>query len=185
MEETETPRQRSTGEAGREEGRLLGTSKPLHRFVQKEPRIFGVVLVIFGSTELLMGFPLYANGDDSLTVYVPFWLGGLFLSSGILSIYTDLHPSKKMVTVCLAMYVVSMLSIFISLGLRIHVIESFLFHSYIMSNSWSYNRYIQASSIDCILVATSLCVFGLLIFLSTIARLALKSSRTQGDTASD
>uniref|UniRef100_A0A3Q3LAM6 Uncharacterized protein n=1 Tax=Mastacembelus armatus TaxID=205130 RepID=A0A3Q3LAM6_9TELE len=117
MEGTEPTTSESTGREGNQEANqtVLLTSKPLHRFVQKEPKSLGVVILIFGCAELLMGFQL--AGETAYTsnhIYIPFWQGTLFIICGNLSIYTAVHPSKKMVTVCLAMYVVSLLGILVS-----------------------------------------------------------------------
>uniref|UniRef100_A0A3P8THQ5 Uncharacterized protein n=1 Tax=Amphiprion percula TaxID=161767 RepID=A0A3P8THQ5_AMPPE len=181
MEGTEsTTRQRATAEAGNQQSdnTVLMSSKPLHRFVQKEPRSLGIVILMFGCAELLMGFQL--SGETMRTsygIYIPFWQGALFLVCGILSIYTELHPSKKMVTVCLAMYVVSILGIIVSLCYRVYCI-SFLTVSYYMRDL-SAGRVAQINGIEIILFVSSLCVSVLLIFLCVVARFALKSTRTQ------
>uniref|UniRef100_A0A3P8TGP2 Uncharacterized protein n=1 Tax=Amphiprion percula TaxID=161767 RepID=A0A3P8TGP2_AMPPE len=178
MEGTEsTTRQRATAEAGNQQSdnTVLMSSKPLHRFVQKEPRSLGIVILMFGCAELLMGFQL--SGETMRTsygIYIPFWQGALFLVCGILSIYTELHPSKKMVTVCLAMYVVSILGIIVSLCYR----HRFIIFSYYM-RSWFTDRMAQVNSIELILFISSLCVSVLLMFLCAIAGFALKSTRTQ------
>ncbi|KAM6923972.1 membrane-spanning 4-domains subfamily A member 4A-like [Xenentodon cancila] len=160
---------------------VLMSGKPLHRFVQKEPRSLGIVILIFGCAELLMGFLL--AGDSVFTsnrIYIPFWQGALFLVCGVLSIYTELHPSKKMVTVCLAMYVVSIFGIIVSLGYRIYCFESLSFYSYMHSESrWAHYQAAQVMSIEGILFTSSICVSALLIFLCAIARFALKSTHTQ------
>lgn len=177
MEGTEsTTRERTTGKDGNQaaDHRLLMSSKPLHRFVQKEPRSLGIVIVIFGCAEFLMGFLLVQETEiTSSGIYIPFWQGALFLVCGNLSIYTEMHPSKKMVTVCLAMYVVSLLGIVVSAGYRIFVFNRL--------NSYWYTEKdnVQLISIEGILFTSSLCVSVLLIFLSAVARLALKSTHTQ------
>ncbi|XP_030594569.1 membrane-spanning 4-domains subfamily A member 4D-like isoform X2 [Archocentrus centrarchus] len=127
MEGTEstTRQERTNGDQGTDSNVLL-SNKPLHRFVQKEPRSLGIVVLIFGCAELLMGFQLAGqNTASSNGIYIPFWQGALFLACGILSIYTELHPSKKMVTVCLAIYVVSIFGIIISMLYRIPLLIRF------------------------------------------------------------
>ncbi|XP_068596631.1 membrane-spanning 4-domains subfamily A member 4D-like [Brachionichthys hirsutus] len=163
--------------------RLLNSSKPLHRFVQKEPRSLGIVILIFGCAELLMGIHLAGEElQTSSELYTPFWEGVLFLICGSLSIYTELHPSKKMVTVCLSMYVVTIFGIVVSVGHRIH---SFAGYTYSRYRSWGENdeyysyRVNQVFCVEAILCTYSLCVSVLLIFLCVISRLALKSTRTQ------
>ncbi|XP_038555213.1 membrane-spanning 4-domains subfamily A member 4D-like [Micropterus salmoides] len=181
-----TPRERTTGQAGNQEADLkpLMSSKPLHRFIRKEPRILGIVIVIFGCAEILMGFQLTSeNVNTSCTIYVPFWQGALFLVCGSLSIYTEVHPSKKMVTVCLAMYVVSLLGIIVSVGYRLYCFSSYNFIKYGVINGWHEDLTIDAVEqligIEGILFTSSLCVLVILIFLSAVARLALRSTHTQ------
>ncbi|KAE8285991.1 hypothetical protein D5F01_LYC15671 [Larimichthys crocea] len=123
MEGTEsTTRGRTTARDRNQEAdqSVLMYSKPLHRFVQREPRILGIAIVIFGCAEFLMGFHLAGeNVITSYKIYTPYWQGLLFIVCGSLSIYTGLHPSKKMVTVSLAMYIMSILGIVVSVGYRI------------------------------------------------------------------
>ncbi|XP_061582261.1 membrane-spanning 4-domains subfamily A member 4D-like [Cololabis saira] len=160
---------------------VLLSGKPLHRFVQKEPRNLGIVILMFGCAELLMGFQLSAdNVYTSNRIYIPFWQGALFLVCGVLSIYTELHPSKKMVTICLSMYVVSILGIIVSLGYRIHCFVRIPYYYYMYSGDFGESYQLeQVISVEGILFTSSLCVSGLLIFLSVIARFALKSTHTQ------
>lgn len=181
MEGTEsTTRQRATGGAENQEGdnKVLMSSKPLHRFVQQEPRNLGIVILIFGCAELLMGFQLAGEtAQTSYGIYVPFWQGALFLVCGILSIYTDLHPSKKMVTVCLALYVVSMIGIIVSLSYRIFCFLILSIEHY--TRRLPTYRTALIGGIESILFISSLCASGILIFLCVIARFALKSTQTQ------
>ncbi|XP_061901948.1 uncharacterized protein LOC133649147 isoform X1 [Entelurus aequoreus] len=158
------------------------SSKPLHRFLQKEPQSLGVVIGICGCAELIMGCIFFGETvTNSGDVYVPFWQGALFLTCGILSVYTGACPSKKMVTICLSMYVMSILGVIVSCGYRIHC---FLFFSYIsrqplVDPQWGYSEVMQLLATECILFTFSACVAVLLIFLSAVARLALKSTNTQ------
>ncbi|XP_074530487.1 uncharacterized protein LOC141793598 [Halichoeres trimaculatus] len=157
------------------------SSKPLHRFVKTQPRALGIAIIIFGCAELLMGFPL--TGQTLFTsskIYIPFWQGVLFLVSGSLSIYTEIHPSKKMVTACLALYVVSLLGIMVSAIYRIiSLSRDRYFYYWHWMNQWESGTLHQIMAVESILVSCSLCVFVLLIILIITARLALKSSHTQ------
>ncbi|XP_026213619.1 uncharacterized protein LOC113160532 [Anabas testudineus] len=162
---------------------VLMSSKPLHRFVQREPKALGIVIVVFGCAELLMGFHLAGESTKTSNgLYIPFWQGALFLLCGNLSIYTEGHPSKKMVTVCLAMYVVSLLGIIVSLGYRIFCFN-YLTRLHQMAtwrnDNWAIYQADQLFGIEGVLFTSSLCVLVLLIFLSSVARLALKSTNTQ------
>ncbi|XP_036407681.1 membrane-spanning 4-domains subfamily A member 15-like [Megalops cyprinoides] len=136
---------------------LVARQKPLHRFIKGEPQCIGIAVLFFGCGELLIGLQLFKDDSvNSATLYIPFWLGALFLISGSLSIYTENHPSKKMVTVCLSMYVVSLLGVFISLCYRVHCfihIELYL----IDVDDWTRWRYGQVMNTEAVLLAASLC----------------------------
>ncbi|XP_015251877.1 PREDICTED: uncharacterized protein LOC107098620 isoform X2 [Cyprinodon variegatus] len=157
---------------------MMKHSKPLHRFTQNQPRSFGIVVLMFGCAEVVMGFVMAgADLQTSFSLYIPFWQGTMFLVCGVLSIYTELHPSKKTVTICLAMSVVSMLGIVLSFGYRIYfLIDSTYPYSY-------YNKgpYLEAqlSIVVGMLFGSSLFVFGVLVFFAVIARAALKSTHDQ------
>lgn len=185
MESTEsTTRERATaGKDGTEEAdqKVLMSAKPLHRFVQKEPRTLGIVILMFGCAEVLMGFQLAGETETSLEIYIPFWQGALFLVCGTLSIYTELHPSKKLVTVCLAMYVVSIFGIIVSIGFRLFCLLGTRrsWNMRYRPEIWGYYRAAQILGLEGLLLTCSVCVSVLLIFLCVVARLALKSTHTQ------
>ncbi|XP_060935335.1 uncharacterized protein LOC133011588 isoform X2 [Limanda limanda] len=177
-----TTRATATRQDGNQE--LLMTSKPLHRFIQKEPKVLGIVILIFGCAELLMGFHLASETvQNSCAIYIPFWQGILFLVCGKLSVYTGIHPSKKMVTVCLAMYVVSILGVVVSIGFRIYCLSYLGYLKYMTRHAedkdWALGRIEQLFGVEGLLFTSSLCVAVILIFLSSVARLALKSTNTQ------
>ncbi|XP_041653372.1 membrane-spanning 4-domains subfamily A member 4D-like [Cheilinus undulatus] len=181
-----TTRERTTGKDENQgvDSKVLGGNKPLHRFVQKEPRSLGIVILIFGCAEILMGFHLASEDlTNSFKIYIPFWQGILFLVCGSLSIYTEIHPSKKMVTVSLAMYVVSLLGLLVSCGFRIVSFTEYeelsWGYSYRDKDHWDVYRTNQIYGIEGLLFTSSLCVLVMLIFLCVIARLALRSTRTQ------
>ncbi|XP_062281163.1 membrane-spanning 4-domains subfamily A member 4D-like isoform X2 [Scomber scombrus] len=146
MEDTEsTTTDRTTGKDGNQEAdhRVLMSSKPLHRFVQREPRSLGIAILICGCAEVLMGIQLASEHvGTSSAIYTPFWQGALFLLCGSLSIYTEVYPSKKMVTVCLSMYVVSLLGIVVSIGYRIQCFAhyGYLKYSQYYDREWNNKR---------------------------------------------
>lgn len=176
-----TTEERTRGKNENSAAAQMISTKPLHRFIQKEPKCLGIVIVICGSAELLMGFQLATDtATTSCEIYVPFWQGLLFLVCGNLSIYTEAHPSKKMVTVSLAMYIVSLFGIGVSVGYRIFSLSHIVYLGYRGSrgDEWLRFRAGQLLAIEAILFSFSLCVSVLLIFLTVIARLALKSTHT-------
>ncbi|XP_030001907.1 uncharacterized protein LOC115427471 [Sphaeramia orbicularis] len=183
MEDTgSTAKAKTTAEDGNQQisDKLLKSTKPLHRFVRNEPRSLGIVVLIFGCAEILMGFQLHMASErtrTSLQIYIPFWQGVLFVVCGNLSIYTGLHPSKKMMTVSLSMYVVSVLGILVSCIFRIHCLSYFRFIRYWSHHEeWATMRMNLLYGIEGMLLTSSLCALVLLIFLIVVARMALKST---------
>ncbi|KAJ8371697.1 hypothetical protein AAFF_G00303060 [Aldrovandia affinis] len=157
---------------------VIGAQKPLHRFVSGEPKCIGIAVLFFGCGELLMGIPLVTTGSftiNSSALYIPFWLGALFVISGVLSIYTEGCPSKKMVTVCLSLYVVTLMGVLVSLCYRAFCLTMLEMRHYGRHRSYS----AQVITTEAVLLTLSLCVSVLLVFLSCRARAALKSTKTQ------
>ncbi|KAJ8262511.1 hypothetical protein GJAV_G00167270 [Gymnothorax javanicus] len=156
---------------------VVGGQKPLHRFLNGEPKCLGVAVLFLGCGEMILGIPLASVGRNSASLYVPFWLGALFIISGNLSIYTETHPSKKMVTVCLSMYVITLLGIFVSLCHRAFIL---------IAHPWMYyltdgQRFAAAQVLTAegLLLTLSLGISPVLIVLACRARAALKSTKTQ------
>ncbi|KAJ8382377.1 hypothetical protein SKAU_G00031550 [Synaphobranchus kaupii] len=150
---------------------VVGGQKPLHRFLKGEPKCLGIAVLFFGCGEMLLGIPLATVGHSSADLYIPFWLGALFVISGNLSIYTEVHPSKKMVTVCLSMYVVTLLGIFVSLCNRPYIMARLDDSTSLLSG--------QILAAESVLLTLSLCISPILIFLASCARAALRSTKTQ------
>ncbi|KAK7922788.1 hypothetical protein WMY93_009690 [Mugilogobius chulae] len=179
MEDSGSVRARNTAHLDQDPNkRDLLTTKPLHRFAQRDPKTLGVVVLTFGCAELLIGFIMAADElKTSAYFYTPFWQGILFSVSGILSICTGINPTKKMVTISLSMYVVSLLGIIVSIGFRIWGMTMMRYSRYRYSDSTIRPSFL--STFEVLLLLCSLCVSGMLIFLCVVARLALKSTRTQ------
>ncbi|XP_030638822.1 membrane-spanning 4-domains subfamily A member 4D-like [Chanos chanos] len=158
---------------------MAGGEKPLYRFIRGQPGHVGIAVLMFGCGELLCGMPMIETAQfihSSSVIYLPFWLGVLFIISGSLSIYTGKYPSKSKVTLCLAFYIVSLLGIFVSLIVRLIFL--------ILRLSWFHEKYSRqvkgmVTSLEAVLLMCSVCVFVLLCFLCSIARAALKSSMTR------
>uniref|UniRef100_A0A672YVV7 Uncharacterized LOC115427470 n=1 Tax=Sphaeramia orbicularis TaxID=375764 RepID=A0A672YVV7_9TELE len=182
MEDTgSTAKAKTTAEDGNQQisDKLLKSTKPLHRFVRNEPRSLGIVVLIFGCAEILMGFQLHMASErtrTSLQIYIPFWQGVLFVVCGNLSIYTGLHPSKKMMTVSLSMYVVSLLGIIVSGVHRIVLLSLYQRIRRWNRSDWITVRMDLLYGIEGMLLTSSLCALVLLIFLIVVARMALKST---------
>ncbi|KAL2077744.1 hypothetical protein ACEWY4_027248 [Coilia grayii] len=150
---------------------VVGGNKPLHRFLRIQPKFIGTVLVFFGCNEMMMGFTLIHDIKTSATIYIPFWQAALLAICGSLSIHSHSYPSKKLVTVCLAMYIVTILGGFVSVFFRLVLLLGLSFH---------YDAYYaQLISTEALLLTSTLLVIVLLIILCSYANASLRSSNTQ------
>ncbi|CAG06275.1 unnamed protein product [Tetraodon nigroviridis] len=122
-----------------------------------------------------MGRPLLTEDVMYFGSYIPFWQGFLFLVCGSLSIYTEAHPSKKLVIVCLSMYIVTVLGIVVSFFYRAINLN---FYGWPIRHL-SFSTREQFVWVQSLLLASSGCMLVILICLCTFARLALKSTRNQ------
>ncbi|XP_031442683.1 DNA-directed RNA polymerases I and III subunit RPAC2 isoform X2 [Clupea harengus] len=143
-----------------------------------------IALLFFGCNEMMMGLALMKETvSNSSSLYTPFWQAALFIICGSLSIHTHSYPSKKLVTVCFSMYIVTILGGLFALVHRIvcfslfsrHIWYDFYYHHV----EPAYPRYAQLLSAEAVLFATTVCVIVLLISLSWFAKASLRSSHTQ------
>ncbi|CAG5853623.1 unnamed protein product [Menidia menidia] len=116
------------GNNGSLQGTTLGGTKPLHRFLKGQPKIMGTVVLIMGVSFFIFSIAV-TTGQSYHTLWaaIPpgFLLGTLFVISGILYILTEVNPTKKTVTISLALSIVSILVICWTL---LHVPPSLHFH---------------------------------------------------------
>ncbi|KAF7662405.1 hypothetical protein LDENG_00236380 [Lucifuga dentata] len=90
----------------------VGDSKPLHRFIRGQPKITGIIVLILGSSFFIFAIVTRKVYDfDSIWTGIPsgFWLGTLFIICGIQYILTEYKPTKKTVTISLALTIVALL----------------------------------------------------------------------------
>ncbi|XP_068170569.1 uncharacterized protein [Antennarius striatus] len=90
----------------------VGGSKPLHRFIKGQPST--IIVLVMGSSFFIVSIAIMWASDKYIWRSVPpgFVLGVLFIISGILYIVTEHNPTKKTVTVSLALSIVSLLAAF-------------------------------------------------------------------------
>nr|XP_020506187.1 uncharacterized protein LOC109996339 isoform X2 [Labrus bergylta] len=97
-------------------GTTVGGSKPLHRFIKGQPKIIGVIVLILGSSNFILSFStLLTNSPHFNHIWgvIPpgIVIGFLFNTTGILFILTEHNPTKKTVTISLALSIVTVLGI--------------------------------------------------------------------------
>ncbi|KAG5263671.1 hypothetical protein AALO_G00267360 [Alosa alosa] len=160
---------------------VTGGNKPLHRFLAGQPRYIGIAIMFFGCNELMLGLPLVrVTIMTSARLYTPFWQGTLFMICGILSIHTHSYPSKKLVTVCLAMYIVTILGGCFTLIFRlIAIINGMFYDTFHDDGDDAYVLLAQLKSTEAVLYSSTIVVIILLICLCCFAKQSLKSSNTQ------
>ncbi|KAJ8013712.1 hypothetical protein DPEC_G00032630 [Dallia pectoralis] len=167
----------------------VGSHKSLHRFIRAEPKCTGIVMLFMGSSFFIFGIPLRKDSlMTSAENYTPFWLGILFIICGVLYLLTERRPSKPLVTASLALSIISILGIvfgffdflkgIIHQGMRYHHI-----HWDIPTNTtgpnWRNYHSDQVVCMEAIFMCLSLVTMILLIVMTTFARAALRSTKTQ------
>ncbi|KAL6113287.1 uncharacterized protein ACO6RY_11612 [Pungitius sinensis] len=103
----------SSGNNANLQGTAVGGIKPLHRFIKGQPKIVGIIALVLGSSFFLLAIAiapenlvLIGANDPSL-----FLQGTMFILCGILYILTEHNPTKKKVTISLALSIVTILGV--------------------------------------------------------------------------
>ncbi|KAM9765943.1 uncharacterized protein ACNS7B_003322 isoform 2-T2 [Menidia menidia] len=176
------------GNNGSLQGTTLGGTKPLHRFLKGQPKIMGTVVLIMGVSFFIFSIAV-TTGQSYHTLWaaIPpgFLLGTLFVISGILYILTEVNPTKKTVTISLALSIVSILVICWTL---LHVPPSLHFHRQlniyddnVTDTEMLWASYFEAMglSMEAVFLFHS-CVGGIIfIVMSVFAGAALRSTKSQ------
>ncbi|KAM7014904.1 uncharacterized protein LKV04_012326 [Tautogolabrus adspersus] len=117
------------------QGTSVGGTKPLHRFIKGQPKIIGVIVLILGSSFFIPCISLLFLTH----VFRIMWgiipsgivLGSLFITCGILFILTQHNPTKKTVTMSLALSIMTVLGIcWTTLNILPDIIHSHLYRHY-------------------------------------------------------
>ncbi|XP_068587237.1 membrane-spanning 4-domains subfamily A member 4D-like [Cebidichthys violaceus] len=170
------------------QGTTVGGSKPLHRFIKGQPKIIGIIALVLGSSFFILSIAIMPDNSVqfiSTTVPPGFLLGTLFIFCGILYILTEHNPTKKTVTISLALSIVTTLGACWTL---MHILPNTVHHSYyrdyeyIEDNfthgpDWSYEE--MVTSVEVIFLVYS--VVGAIIFIvmACLAVAALRSTKSQ------
>ncbi|XP_067345280.1 membrane-spanning 4-domains subfamily A member 6B-like isoform X1 [Channa argus] len=107
------------------QGTTVGGSKPLHRFLKVQPKIVGVLVVALGLSFFIVAISVSFNStfhDISTDVSPSSVTGTLFIVSGILFILTEHKLTKKIVSLSLALSIVTILG---ALWSMFHMIITF------------------------------------------------------------
>ncbi|XP_021432195.2 membrane-spanning 4-domains subfamily A member 15 [Oncorhynchus mykiss] len=174
---------------------MVGGSKPLHRFIRGEPKSTGIVMMFMGSSLFILGIPMRLDTlMSSAETFTPFWLGILFIISGLLYVLTEKNPSKQLVTASLALSIISMLGVTVAffefLKGIVHIRQSYDYYDhyhydYNATESgrvvvpWRKQHMHQLISLEAVFMYQSLVGMVVLIVMTSFARVALHSSKTQ------
>ncbi|XP_034385504.1 uncharacterized protein LOC117728769 isoform X1 [Cyclopterus lumpus] len=167
------------------QGTIVGGSKPLHRFIQGQPKIIGIIALVLGSSFFIISIAIMPdNSIQFLMTAVPpgFLLGTMFIICGILYILTEHNPTKKTVTISLALSVVTILGAAWSV---MHILPGIVHYNYYRDNeyvliyntSMSYEDMVM--SLEVIFLVYSVVGVILFIVMSCRAVTALRSTKSQ------
>ncbi|KAL4640880.1 hypothetical protein GN956_G11254 [Arapaima gigas] len=190
------PAASSGAEDGEPQTTLIGTTKPLHRFIRGEPKSIGVVMLFLGLSQFLIGIPMKLDiSENSTNSYCEFWLGILFISSGILFILSENNPSKKLVTASMAVGIVSIIGAVLAFfEFLVSTLKTQHFHIfypdydidyYNLTNEdepWRTYHVHQVEVVEAVLLFYCIAAIILLITMTAFAKAGLRSSKTQLQT---
>ncbi|XP_076867398.1 membrane-spanning 4-domains subfamily A member 15 isoform X1 [Brachyhypopomus gauderio] len=175
---------------------ITGGQKPLHRFLRGEPKCVGIVMLLMGFSMFMFGFPLKADRlESSADLFSSFWLGILYAICGALYVQSERAPTKKIITISFALSIISILGTVFAVidfikamaNMKFNYHREYYDHDYENSNGEnttavdadSKQRFMQHYNLEAVFLFQSLVGGVILITMSTFARMALHSSRTQ------
>ncbi|XP_057686837.1 uncharacterized protein si:ch1073-291c23.2 [Corythoichthys intestinalis] len=88
----------------------VGGAKPLHRFINVQPQLVGIAVLIMGVSFIITAIVVDKNSHypDTWTAIQPgYVVGAMFIICGILYIITEHNPTKQTVTISLALSIVA------------------------------------------------------------------------------
>ncbi|XP_035507703.1 uncharacterized protein si:ch1073-291c23.2 [Morone saxatilis] len=93
------------------QGATMGGVKPLHRFIKGQPKIIGIIVLVLGMSYFILSIAIMPSSVQHLSAVIPpgLLLGTMFIVCGILYIVTEHKPTKKTVTISLALSIVGIL----------------------------------------------------------------------------
>ncbi|XP_010732709.2 membrane-spanning 4-domains subfamily A member 4A [Larimichthys crocea] len=173
------------------QGTTVGGTKPLHRFIKGQPKITGIVVLVLGLSLFIVSIAIMPTAIEHILAIIPpsVLLGLLFIICGILYILTEHNPTKKTVTISLALSIVTLL---VACWSMLHIIPSFLNGHYYYSHYDFMDDNVTEETVQLLLsnMNMSTCVEALyffytlvgaiiLIVMSALAGAALRSTKSQ------
>ncbi|XP_029283029.1 uncharacterized protein LOC115005367 isoform X2 [Cottoperca gobio] len=164
-------------------GTTVYGTKPLHRFIKGQPKINGIMLLVLGSSFISI-FLAIVPEYESITVGI-FVLGILFVICGILYILTAHNPTKKTVTISLALSIVNILVacwiIFCIVPKLMYVHHQYMTYDEFIENNYTHweAREAMGESVEMIFLFHIIMGAIICIIMSTLAVAALRSTNSQ------
>lgn len=173
------------------QGTTVGGSKPLHRFIKGQPKLIGIIVLVLGSSFFIVSVAI--TPDEfvyflSSTIPPGFLVGSMFIICGILYILTEHNPTKKTVTISLALSIVSILGVcWVLISILPHITHRHYYRDYefiddnITETNDPYWSSYEAMGMCIELVFLSYSLIGAIIFIvmSCLAVAALRSTKSQ------
>uniref|UniRef100_A0A8C6SF30 Uncharacterized protein n=1 Tax=Neogobius melanostomus TaxID=47308 RepID=A0A8C6SF30_9GOBI len=167
-----------------------GGTKPLHRFIKGQPKIVGVIVLVLGTTIFTVTAVLMEDRATHFiwTIIPPgFIQGALYIICGILYILTEHNPTKKMVTISLALSIVTLLG---TLWMLLHIVPDLAYGHYMRHYEYEENvtdsEYFASlqyenmgRSLEVIFLLKFLMGGIIVVVMSTLGGIALRSTNSQ------
>ncbi|XP_071346263.1 uncharacterized protein [Trachinotus anak] len=170
----------------------VGGIKPLHRFIKGQPKITGIIVLVLGTSFFILSIAIVGDSaSEPIWQAIPpgFLLGTLFTTCGILYILTEHNPTKKTVTISLALSIVTILGVFWTI---LHMLPYLIHHRFywhydfaedniteLDDASWSFSHEAMGLTMEAIFVFYSFVGAIIFIVMSTLAGAALRSTKSQ------
>lgn len=168
-----------------------GGTKPLHRFIRGQPKIVGVIVLVLGTT--IFTITAVVSEDREIhyvwTVIPPgYFQGALYIICGILYILTEHNPTKKTVTISLALSIVTLLG---TLWTILHIVPDlahghYMRHYEYMEENVTDTEYYASlqyenmgKSLEVIFLVKFLMGGVIFVVMSTLGGIALRSTNSQ------
>lgn len=179
------------GSDGGVQGTAVGGSKPLHRFIRGQPKNIGTALLVLGTSFIAVTIAMMveSTGHRYMWSAIPpnFLMGTMFVICGILYILTEHKPTKKIVTVSLALSIISILVTAWTLLQSVpylthrHYYRNYYMDEHDTDNESMWSRYYETMGMSCAAILVFYSFVGGIIFIvmSALAGAALRSTQSQ------
>ncbi|KAK5873774.1 hypothetical protein PBY51_018785 [Eleginops maclovinus] len=164
------------------QGTTVGGSKPLHRFIKGQPKAVGIMVLVLGLSFVIVSITIRPNDSSHYlwtTIPPGFILGSLFIICGILYMVTEHSPTKKTVTISLALSIVNIL---VACWTVMHILPEVVHAEIYLPDNDTYSSYsfeVMGFSVELIFLFYSIVGAVTLIVMSCLAVSALRSTKSE------